>query len=49
MDKPGSGDQKEEAPQQEIGISMIDYQVNIEPTPDAPILTGNQPLNEKQT
>jgi hypothetical protein len=48
-DEPGSGEQKEEAPQQEIDISTVDYQVSIEPTLDASISTGTQPPDEKKT
>jgi hypothetical protein len=36
-DKPELGEQKEEAPQQEIDISTTNYQVSIKPTPDASI------------
>jgi hypothetical protein len=46
-DKPGSGEQKEEAPHQEIDISTIDYQVRIEPTLDTSILTGTKPPDKK--
>jgi hypothetical protein len=48
-DEPGSGEQKEEAPQQEIDISTTDYQVSTEPTPDASISIGTQLPDEKQT
>jgi hypothetical protein len=48
-DEPGSGEQKEEAPQQEINISTADYQVSIEPTPNASISTDTHPPDEKQT
>jgi hypothetical protein len=41
-DEPGSGEQKEEAPQQEIDVSMTDDQVSTEPTPDASISIGTQ-------
>jgi hypothetical protein len=47
-DEPGSGEQKEESPQQEIDISTADFQVSTEPTLDASISTGTQPPNEKQ-
>jgi hypothetical protein len=36
-DEPGSSEQEEEVPQQEIDISTVDYQVSTEPTPDASI------------
>jgi hypothetical protein len=49
MDEPGSGEQKEEAPKQEIDISTIDYQVSTKPIPDALISTDTQPPDEKQT
>jgi hypothetical protein len=48
MDEPGSGEQKEEVPQQEINISTVDYQVSTKPTPDASISIDTQPLDEKQ-
>jgi hypothetical protein len=48
MDEPGSSEQKEEAPQQEMDISMTDYQVSIEPTPNTSISIDNQPLDVKQ-
>jgi hypothetical protein len=46
MDEARLGEQKEEAPQQEIDISTTDYQVSIEPTPDASISTDTQPPDE---
>jgi hypothetical protein len=49
MDESGSGEQKEEAPQQEIDISMTDYQVSIKPTPDTSVSIGTQPSDEQQT
>jgi hypothetical protein len=48
-DEPGSGEQKEEAPQQEIGVSMAKDQVSTEPTPDASISIGTQTPDERQT
>jgi hypothetical protein len=48
-DEPGSGEQKEEAPQQEINVSMTDDQVSTEPTPDASISIGTQLPDERQT
>jgi hypothetical protein len=48
MDERRLGEQKEEAPPQEIGISTTDYKVSTEPTHDASISIGTQPLNEKQ-
>jgi hypothetical protein len=47
-DEPGSGEHKEEVPQQEIDISTTDYQVSTEPTPNASILAGTLPPDEKQ-
>jgi hypothetical protein len=44
----GSGEQEEEVPQQEIDISTADYQVSTKPSPDASILAGTLPLDEKQ-
>jgi hypothetical protein len=48
-DELGSDEQKEEAPQQEIDISMTDYQVSTEHTPDTSISIGTQLLDEKNT
>jgi hypothetical protein len=48
-DEPGSGEQKEEAQQQEIGISTTKDQVSTEPTPDASISIGTQLPDERQT
>jgi hypothetical protein len=42
------GKQNEEAPQQEIDVSMVDDQVSIEPTPDASISISTQFPNEQQ-
>jgi hypothetical protein len=39
-DEPGSGDQKEEALQQEINISMTKDQISTNPTLDASISIG---------
>jgi hypothetical protein len=44
----GSGEQEEEVPQQEIDISIVDYQVSTEPTPDASISASTLPPNEQQ-
>jgi hypothetical protein len=41
-DEPGSGEQKEEAPQLEINISTTNNQVSTEPTPDASISIRTQ-------
>jgi hypothetical protein len=48
-DEPGSGEQKEEAPQQEISVSTTDYQVSTEPTPNTSISIDTQLPDEKQT
>jgi hypothetical protein len=44
----GSGGQKEEFPQQEIGRSKTDYQVSTKPTPGASVLVDTSPADEKQ-
>lgn len=44
----GSGGQKEEVPQQEIGTSTIDYQLSTEPTPGASVLVDTSPTDEQQ-
>jgi hypothetical protein len=48
-DESGSGEQKEETPQQEIDVSAADNQVSTEPTPDASISIDTQILDERQT
>ena len=47
-DELGSGGQKEEFQQQNIGNSTVDYQVSIEPITDSSILANTSPVNEKQ-
>jgi hypothetical protein len=47
-DEPGTDEQKEEAPRQEIDISTIDYQVSTEHTPDASTSIGTQLPDEKK-
>jgi hypothetical protein len=47
-DELGSSEQEEEVPQQEIDISTANYQVSIEPAPDASISAGTLPPDEKQ-
>jgi hypothetical protein len=47
-DDLGSGGQKEEIPQQEIGTSTTDFQVSIEPTPGSSVLVDTLPSDEKQ-
>jgi hypothetical protein len=48
MDEIGSSEQGEEIPQQEISISIVDYQVSTKHTPNSSILSINLPLDEKQ-
>jgi hypothetical protein len=48
-DEKGSGEQNEEAPQQEIDVSMTVDQVSIKLTPDASISICTQLLDELQT
>jgi hypothetical protein len=47
-DEPGLGEPKEESPQQEINISMVDEKVSTETILDASISIGTQTLDEKQ-
>lgn len=48
-DELGSDEPKEGAPQQEIGVSMANDQISIEPTLDASISIGTQTPDERQT
>jgi hypothetical protein len=47
-DELGSGGQKEEVPQQEIGTSTVDYQVSTGPIPDSSILVDASPSDAQQ-
>jgi hypothetical protein len=47
-DDPGLVEQNEEAPQQQINVSMDDDQVSIKTTPDASISIDTQLLNERK-
>jgi hypothetical protein len=47
-DELGLGEQGEEIPQSEIGISIADYQESTEPVHDSSILASTLPPNEKQ-
>jgi hypothetical protein len=47
-DDLGSGKQEEEVPQREIDISIANYQVSTEPTPDASISVSTLPPDEQQ-
>jgi hypothetical protein len=47
-DELGSGKKEEEIPQQEINISIADYQVSTKPAPDSSILAGTLPVDEQR-